>query len=82
MINKTSANQTSQINLAGAAAVTRVTADVASGASMSDWTMLFNGVADPSNDLGNAPSTVRTIAATNSVVWTFPLNSMTLLRLG
>jgi alpha-L-arabinofuranosidase len=80
VINKSTSAQTATLQFQGVTGVNRVVTDVVTSATLHDWEMSLNGVANPASDLNNAPSTVRSFAATTSLSSTFPAGSMTLLR--
>jgi hypothetical protein len=80
VINKSTSTQTANLQFQGVTGVNNVVTDVATSAGLHEWTMAFNGNANPASDLSNAPSTTRSFASTSSVVSSFPPGSMTLLR--
>lgn len=79
-INKTASSIDANVTLAGALDIYAASADVAQATSLSAQTMRFNGVANPANDLADAPSMVLT-ATSNSVAYQFAPYSITLLKL-
>lgn len=82
-INKTNTAITTNITLNQAAqtvAVTSGTVDVVQAASLNDQTVTFNTVANPSDDLSNAPALAFTSSGPMPG-YTFAPYSVTLLRL-
>ncbi len=81
VINKSGSTQTARITLNGAARITGEFADTVVASSLSDTRPLFNGVANPSDDLSNAPGQTRSYSGGNSIDRAFPPTSITLLEL-
>ncbi|MFO7681855.1 MAG: alpha-L-arabinofuranosidase [Chloroflexota bacterium] len=80
-INKTGEAITSGIHLLnGTGIFTSGTADVVQAAALDSQTVTFNGVANPANDLSDAPSTALEISG-NPFSYTFAPYSVTLIRL-
>ncbi len=79
-INKTGSPITATIHLAGVSSIVSGTVDVVRANALSDQAVTFNGVANPANDLSNAPSS--SLASTgNPITYTFAPYSITLLRM-
>lgn len=78
-INKTAVPLEAAVQITGAADVQSVRSDVVQAASLAARSVTFNGVADPADDLSDAPSAHQPATA-QATVYTFPAYSLTLLR--
>jgi hypothetical protein len=81
VLNKTNAAARADIRFQSAAPMQSVTVDVAAGESLAARTMSFNGVADPSDDLSNAPGRSLPVGGAQVFAHTFPPASITLLTI-
>ena len=80
-INKTGNTMTATITLNGITGLAGGTADVVQAKSLSAQSVTLNGVANPSNDLSNAPSHPFSAGPGTTFAYTFTPNSITLLTL-
>lgn len=80
-INKTSGVVTGKINITGAGGLAGGVADMVTAGSLSAQSAVFNGQANPNDDLSNAPSQSVETGTGNSFNYAFAPNSITLLRL-
>ena len=81
VINKHRAEATATITLDGIAQITGGLADTLTAPALDSDTAFFNGNPAPADDLSDAPSAILPPVAGNTLVYTFPPISITLLRL-
>ena len=80
-INKTGSTMTATITLSGTIGLAGGTADVVQASSLGAQSVTLNGVANPSNDLSNAPSQPFSTGPGPGFAYVFTPNSITLLTL-
>jgi alpha-L-arabinofuranosidase len=81
VLNKTGSEVYTQITLNGVARITGGLLDVVAAPSLDALSVTFNGIADPADDLSDAPAQEIAGSADNRLNFTFAPLTMTLLRL-
>jgi hypothetical protein len=80
VINKSERPGDAQITLKGASQIVSGTADVVVAPSPDSLSVTYNGVAEPKDDLSNAPAAKLSGSTNNTLRYTFAPYSITLLR--